>query len=213
MSRKAVTVCSLVLTFLLILSYGVTINKNGLDCDLWGFLEKCIDNSQKLIFNGMIYILPVIYASCLQFAAPEYLIRARKDLLWRLTKRMAAVSAAMAAYVLGMLMAVSASMGFGIGFQAELINIYFKILIFFLECYCLFYFIYALCLNSLLSLGAVFGINMVFLIILLWTDFSGITQTDMMEITIIFSVIVCVLAYIVLAAVIKKKEFLLKNDV
>ena len=217
MSRKLIMILSALLTAVIAAYLGY----NALDemavgveyGSLENFFDEFLISPQKLIFNGMIYVLPVIYASSLSFAASEYLIRIKKELLFKLTYKSLLTSVVLTAYVI--ILETVAALVCGIsGITASyLTGAYLKVVLFFLECHFMFYLFYTITLNAIAAIAAVFGVNMVILAIILNITFAGFLSGSggMFAAFICICAIGCT-AYVITAVLLKTKEIMLKNN-
>ena len=126
------------------------------------FLGNYINTSQKYLYNGMIYGLPIIYAFFVLFAHPEVRTRIKKSVFGYVFAKSVTVAIGVGVYVMGLALVCAVYFRIPLDFKVEIMIIAIRLIVLYLQCYLLFYFAYTLCLNPITSIVATLGINLIY---------------------------------------------------
>lgn len=135
------------------------------------FLGQYINTSQKYLYNGMIYGLPVVYAFAVPFAQPEVRIRIKKSVFGYIFAKSVTVAIGLGLYVMGLAFGCAVYFGIPLDFKAEMLIMTIRLVAVYLQCHLLFYLVYTLCSNPVISIVAALGINLIYNIALLAYNF------------------------------------------
>lgn len=168
MSKRVLLVLSVLISAFLFYSMG---NEYCLYADaphsFSSFLGHYINTSQKYLYNGMIYGLPIIYAFSVPFAHPEVRTRIGKGVFGYVFAKSVTVAIGIGLYVMGLAFVCAVYFGIPLDFKAEIMIMTIRLIALYLQCHLLFYLMYALCSNPVISIVATFGMNLIYSIILL----------------------------------------------
>lgn len=210
MSKRLLIAISCGITLLMVIYMGYdTFIYRVSDNTLSDFLDTYINNPQKYLFNGMIYSIPLIYATAIRFANAELLIRMKSKLLYIITEESIITSVKISTYVMMLHIVTAYLNNLAMDFNIEIVNIFFRLIIFYMQCHFLYYLLYSISTSPIASLVIVVFINMLVLLIILSLGFVYINsvQTNLLQMFILYECISCIFAYFALTFVLKKKEF------
>lgn len=208
MSRKWIVLCSCAVTAVLILYLGYeAASVNGIDTAA-EYFETYLNHLQKMVFNGMIYALPMIYAAAIPFYSPEVLIRLQKKLLRTIALRSMAASLFSGAFVIVLSMLTAAGFAMTLNAWNWMPFLYLKLVLFDLQCSGLFYLIYIMGRNTNVAVFLTFAVNLAFSSAVLWMDFfnySGM-QVNTSRALLLWSLLSGAAAWLLTALFLGKRE-------
>ncbi len=176
------------------------------------FLEDYVNTSQKYLYNGMIYGLPIIYVFAIPFAYHEVRTRIKKSVFGFIFAKSIIVAVGLGLYVMGLACVCAVYFGIPLDFKAEMMIMTIRLVAIYLQCHLLFYLAYTLCSNLVISIVAPFAINTIYNIILLACNFIFAPLNSDSQLLIPYDVYVLasgVIACISLYYALRRKEWLL----
>lgn len=173
------------------------------------FLEVYINTPQKYLYNGLIYGLPVVYAFAVPFAHPEVCTRIRNSLFGYVVAKSVTVAIGLSIYVMGLAFVCAIYFGIPLDFNAEMMIMAIRLVILYLQCHLLFYFIYTLSANPVISIVATFGFNLIYSITIsaYYFAFSPLGSNQLLPYDL-YILISGIIAFISLYYVLRRKEWL-----
>lgn len=175
------------------------------------FLGHYINTSQKYLYNGMIYGLPIIYAFAVPFAHPEVRTRIKKSVFGYVFTKSVAVAVGVGLYVMGLTLVCAVYFGIPLDFKAEIMIMTIRLIALYLQCHMLFYFAYTLCSNPVISIVATLSINLIYIIILLAYNFVFNPLNKDLQLLLPYDLYVLtsgIIACVSLCYALKRKEWL-----
>ncbi len=212
MSKRIILVLSALISVFLFYSMG---NEYCLYADIphsfSSFSEQYINTSQKYLYNGMIYGLPVVYALSVPFAHPEIRTRIRKSMFRYVFAKSAAVSTGIGLYVMGLALVCAVYFGIPLDFKAEIMIMALRLIALYLQCHLLFYLAYTLCSNPIISIVVALGINLICNIALLAYNFAFNPLNRDLQLLLPYDLYVLIsgtISWVSLCCALKRKEWL-----
>lgn len=212
MSKRIILVLSVLISVFLFYSMG---NEYCLYADaphsFSNFLGHYINTSQKYLYNGMIYGLPIIYAFAVPFAHPEVRTRIKKSVFGYVFTKSVAVAVGVGLYVMGLTLVCAVYFGIPLDFKAEIMIMTIRLIALYLQCHMLFYFAYTLCSNPVISIVATLSINLIYNIMLLAYNFVFNPLNKDLQLLLPYDLYVLtsgIIACVSLCYALKRKEWL-----
>ena len=216
MSKKAVIICSLVITFMLIVYRGWEAGAYEAAGTLDAFIGAYLNAAQKYLYMGMIFCMPIVVGTSIPYASPEMLIRLRTKIAPMVALKSIIVSFLLTWYVLGLHVIVGIFCGMEAYISVQMVQTFIRLFVFFLQCHFIFAFVYSLCGAKAVSTAVTVGINIVVLIIILADSFMYAVDDGarFMRIFVWYeslSFIIAAVLFILFA--LKRKDYLFLNAV
>lgn len=173
------------------------------------FLEVYINTPQKYLYNGLIYGLPIVYAFAVPFAHPEVRTRIKKSLAAYIVSKSVTVAIGLGLYVMGSAFVCAVCFGIPLDFNAEMMIMAIRLAVLYLQCHLLFYFIYTLSANPVISIVATFGFNLIYSVAIsaYYFAFSPLSSNQLLPYDL-YILISGIIAFISLCYVLRRKEWL-----
>lgn len=202
MSKKAILCLSSFATMLLILYLAYEAKSYGYNT-LSTFFGEYIDRTQKYLFNGCLYGIPLIYGLSRPFMSPEYQIRLKKNITYKLIMKSIFDAMIIGAWIMLLFILASVLMNIKIETGYFLITIYSRLVILYVQCGSLYYLIYALLNSEIIAACGTMGMNLLVLITILLYDFMAEPLHEISRnIFLFYLCISCLCAFIFLAYII-----------
>jgi hypothetical protein len=212
MNRKAIIISG-VITFLIIayLGYDFMVYYAGeKTCD--AFIKIYLNKTQKYIFNGSIYGMPVIAASTIRFYTPEVYVRVKDRLLWSIAERNLVISLLISSYVLLSYIVVLCVIGMGMNYDIGIVNIWARLVLFYLQCSVIFYVSYFLTARYLLSVFIPIIVNLTMVMIMIVIEYvsKGLNEGHSLIIFAAYEIISLTIGFAMLYVIQKgKRDYIL----
>ena len=170
MSKKAVLCLSSFATVLLILYLAYEAKSYGYNT-VSAFFGEYINRTQKYLFNGCLYGIPLIYGLSRPFMSPEYKIRLKNNIAYKLITKSIFDAMLISIWIMLLFIMASALMNIKIDTGDFLIIIYIRLVILYAQCGSLYYLIYVLTNSEIIAACGTMGINLLVLITILLYEF------------------------------------------
>lgn len=173
------------------------------------FLENYINTPQKYLYNGLIYGLPIVYAFAVPFAHPEVRTRIKKSLVAYIVSKSVTVAIGLGVYVMGLACICAVYFGIPLEFKAEIIIMMIRLIVLYLQCNLIFYLVYTLSANPVISIVATLGCNLIYSITIsaYYFAFSPLSNSQLLPYDL-YVLISGAIAFISLCYVLRRKEWL-----
>ena len=159
MSKKAVLCLSSFATVLLILYLAYEAKSYGYNT-VSAFFGEYINRTQKYLFNGCLYGIPLIYGLSRPFMSPEYKIRLKNNIAYKLITKSIFDAMLISIWIMLLFIMASALMNIKIDTGDFLIIIYIRLVILYAQCGSLYYLIYVLTNSEIIAACGTMGINL-----------------------------------------------------
>ncbi len=178
-------------------------------CDLNLFFDNYVDNAQKYIVNGMLYVLIPLFLLSVDILAPEVRTRFGKDTLWLTTEKTLTDSIVICLFVCSVFITATYIYGFEYKHvdMVRLLNIFTRMFIFDIFCFFLYYDIYMICRKKVWALVTTLFINVLFVVIILACEFQTVT-IDSLRVFVIYEIAGSIVFYTLYCKLINTVEIL-----
>ena len=206
MSKKAVLCLSGIATILLILYLAYEAESYGYHT-IATFFDVYINRTQKYLFNGSLYGVPLIYGLSRPFMAPEYRIRIKTNIAYKLIIKSICDAMIMGAWIILLFVLTSVLMKFKIEAGWFLITIYIRLVILYAQCGGVYYLIYAVVDSEIVAACGTMGMNLCALMAILLYDFMAEPLYDIsLNLFLLYICISCFCASVSLVSVVRSRR-------
>lgn len=203
MSKKSVLCLSGVSTALLIMYLAYEAKTYGFDT-VSTFFNEYVNRTQKYLFNGCLYGIPLIYGLSKPFMSSEYRIRLKENIAYKLIIKSIVDAMFISVWIILLFIIASALMNIKIEIGNFFVTIYIRLTVLYAQCSGLYYLIYVVTNSEIIAVCSTMGINLLALISIILYDYIVEPLNEVsINVYLFYISISCLCAFIFLVYAIK----------